>query len=297
MKLVSFDDNRVGLLDQRGVVDITDVLPGVRPGAGCSPMRALIEDFAGLRQAVDSAAAARDPIDLARVTLHAPLCDPTKILAAPINYTDHMVEMQSAAYVGRLGFFLKAPSSLLDPGGVVQLPYSDRRFDQEGELAVVIGRRAKNVPEASALGVVFGYTGLLDITMRGGEDRSTRKSFDTFTPLGPCIVTRDECPNPDELDLTCRVNNAVRQHANTKSLIWSVAKLVSYCSSVTTLLPGDIITTGTPAGVGPIGDGDTIELELGAIGTLRVSVANEHAATCPTGGERPVEGPRGKGAR
>ena len=118
-----------------------------------------------------------------------PVADPSKIIAAPVNYRDHQAEMNVDTQVGALGFFLKAPSSLLDPGGTIQLPYHDRRFDQEGELALVIGRIARQVSEQDALSCVFGYTGLLDITMRGGEDRSARKSFDTFTPMGPVLVT------------------------------------------------------------------------------------------------------------
>ena len=116
---------------------------------------------------------------------------PSKIIAAPVNYRDHQAEMSTDSQVGALGFFLKAPSSLLDPGGTIQLPYHDRRFDQEGELALVIGRTTRQVSEQDALSCVFGYTGLLDITMRGGEDRSTRKSFDTFTPMGPVLSAAD----------------------------------------------------------------------------------------------------------
>ena len=119
--------------------------------------------------------------------------DPTKIVAAPVNYLDHQAEMNEAYHIDALGVFLKAP--VLGPrrtGQTIRLPYTDRRFDQEGELALVIGRRARDVAVADALDHVAGYTCLLDITMRGGEDRSTRKSFDTFTPVGPYLVTPDE---------------------------------------------------------------------------------------------------------
>ena len=135
-------------------------------------------------------------IPLRDVRLRVPVADPSKIIAAPVNYRDHQAEMSTDSQVGALGFFLKAPSSLLDPGGTIQLPYHDRRFDQEGELALVIGRTARQVSVQDALSCVFGYTGLLDITMRGGEDRSTRKSFDTFTPMGPVLSTADEFGDP-----------------------------------------------------------------------------------------------------
>jgi 2-keto-4-pentenoate hydratase/2-oxohepta-3-ene-1,7-dioic acid hydratase in catechol pathway len=167
----------------------------------------------------------------------------------------------------------------------VRLPYHDRRFDQEGELAVVIGRTASKVSAAEALSYVFGYTGLLDITMRGGEDRSIRKSFDTFTPIGPWIVTADEIPDPGTLDLNCSVSGQLRQKANTSDLIWGVAEFVAYASSVLTLEPGDVVTTGTPAGVGPIEHNDDIELDIAHIGRLTVKVSAKDAVACPTLGK------------
>jgi 2-keto-4-pentenoate hydratase/2-oxohepta-3-ene-1,7-dioic acid hydratase in catechol pathway len=224
-------------------------------------------------------------IPLRDVRLRVPVADPSKIIAAPVNYRDHQAEMSTDTQVGALGFFLKAPSSLLDPGGTIQLPYHDRRFDQEGELALVIGRTARQVGEQDALSYVFGYTGLLDITMRGGEDRSTRKSFDTFTPMGPVLSTADEFGDPDDVELRCWVSGDLRQQASTRDLIWGVARLVSYASSVTTLYPGDVITTGTPAGVGPLIAGDTIRLELSGLGLdLTAQVAADNTIASPTSG-------------
>jgi 2-keto-4-pentenoate hydratase/2-oxohepta-3-ene-1,7-dioic acid hydratase in catechol pathway len=211
-----------------------------------------------------------------------------------VNYRDHQAEMNADAQVGALGFFLKAPSSLLDPGGTIQLPYHDRRFDHEGELALVIGRTARHVSEHDALSYVFGYTGLLDITMRGGEDRSVRKSFETFTPMGPVLVTADEFGDPGQAELRCWVSGELRQQAGTRDLIWGVARLVSYASSVTTLHPGDVITTGTPAGVGPLAAGDTVRLELSGLGLdLQVQVAADNTIASPTSGRdrRPVPPP------
>jgi 2-keto-4-pentenoate hydratase/2-oxohepta-3-ene-1,7-dioic acid hydratase in catechol pathway len=224
-------------------------------------------------------------IPLSELRLRVPVTDPSKIIAAPVNYLDHQAEMNVESQVGALGFFLKAPSSLLDPGGTIQLPYHDRRFDQEGELALVIGRAARRVSEQDALKYVFGYTGLLDITMRGGEDRSTRKSFETFTPMGPVLVTADEFGDPSDVELRCWVNGELRQQASTRDLIWNVARLVSYASWVTTLFPGDVITTGTPAGVGPITAGDTVRLELSGLGAdLMARVAADATITAPTSG-------------
>ena len=193
-----------------------------------------------------------------------------------MNYLDHQAEMSVSSQISSLGLFLKSPSSILDPDGTIQLPYFDRRFDQEGELAVIIGRRAARIREQDARSHVFGFTALLDITMRGGEDRSTRKSFATFTPMGPWIVTADEFGDADAADVRCWVNGKLRQHANTRDLIWGIDKLVAYASWVSPLEPGDVLSTGTPAGVGPLADGDIVELEIAGMGgRLRVAVSAE----------------------
>ena len=270
MRLVSYGADQAGCLAGDHVV----------PLAGT--MRDVIARWAGGGL---TAPDRQDGIPLHDVRLRVPVAAPSKIIAAPVNYRDHQAEMSVDTQVGALGFFLKAPSSLLDPGGTIQLPYHDRRFDQEGELALVIGRTARRVSEADALSYVFGYTGLLDITMRGGEDRSLRKSFDTFTPMGPVLVTADEFGDPDDVELRCWVAGDLRQKATTRDLIWGVARLVSYASSVATLCPGDVITTGTPAGVGPLRDGDTIRLELSGLGLdLTARVAADAATASPTTG-------------
>jgi 2-keto-4-pentenoate hydratase/2-oxohepta-3-ene-1,7-dioic acid hydratase in catechol pathway len=271
MRLVSYDDSRAGYLAGDQVIPL--------------PARTM-RDVLAAWQAGELAVPDREAgIPLRDVRLRVPVADPSKIIAAPVNYRDHQAEMSSASQVGALGFFLKAPSSLLDPGGTIQLPYHDRRFDQEGELALVIGRTARHVSEQEALSCVFGYTGLLDITMRGGEDRSTRKSFETFTPIGPVLVTADEFGDPGDVELRCWVSGTLRQKASTADLIWGVARLVSYASSVTTLYPGDVISTGTPAGVGPLVAGDTVRLELSGLGLdLVAQVAADNAIASPTSG-------------
>jgi 2-keto-4-pentenoate hydratase/2-oxohepta-3-ene-1,7-dioic acid hydratase in catechol pathway len=218
-----------------------------------------------------------DPAGLA-----APIPLPGAVIAAPVNYVDHKNEMSSATDIRSLGVFLKARSSVTGPHSTVVLPYTDRRFDQEGELGVVIGRVTKDVPVEAALECVFGYTCLLDITMRGGEDRSTRKSFRTFCPIGPWITTADEIADPGALTLSCSVSGVERQKALTSDLIWSIPELIAYTSSVMTLYPGDVIASGTPEGVGPLNGGDTIEVSIEGIGTLAVSVSDEGATACPT---------------
>jgi 2-keto-4-pentenoate hydratase/2-oxohepta-3-ene-1,7-dioic acid hydratase in catechol pathway len=264
--------------DQK-ISDVTDLLPA---GDG-SPMRRLITAV-GSGADLETLVSRAPVVDAASIALLPVVPDPSKIVAAPVNYHNHQIEMNEASHIDSLGVFLKAPSSVLGDGGVVRLPYTDRRFDQEGEFAAVIGRRARDVPEAEALEYVFGYTCLLDMTMRGGEDRSVRKSFDTFTPVGPTIVARQDVPSIDELELRLWVNGSLRQRADLKDLIWGVSKLISYVSTVMTLHPGDIVTTGTPEGVGTVHDGDRIEVEVTGLDRLTVSVSEEGAGLCPTRG-------------
>jgi 2-keto-4-pentenoate hydratase/2-oxohepta-3-ene-1,7-dioic acid hydratase in catechol pathway len=287
MRLVTFEGDRIGKVVGDSIVDLSALVPG----AGTDPMIRLIERWETLRAEAEQLAGPALPLDSAR--LEAPVPRPGKVIAAPVNYANHKEEMKQVGDVSHLGFFLKAPSSVLRPGGTIQLPYTDRRFDNEGELALVIGRRCRHVSEAEALEVVFGYTCLLDITMRGGEDRSTRKSFDTFTPFGPWLVTPDEFGDPTDAELTCSVNGQLRQKANTGELIWGVAKLIAYYSSVMTLEPGDVISTGTPAGVAPIEAGDEVVAAVSGIGALTVGVAADYAGTCPTlgAGSGPVPPP------
>ncbi len=171
-----------------------------------------------------------------------------------------------------MGFFPKAPSSIIGLGEAIRLPFADRRTDHEAELAVVMGRTTRSVSEQDALDYVFGYTCLLDITVRGKEDRGLRKSFDTFTPIGPWVTTRDEVPDPNDLALECRINGEVRQKDTTRSMTMPVRPLIAWISSVMTLLPGDVIATGTPAGVGPLQPGDRIEVTIERLGTLAVTV-------------------------
>lgn len=222
----------------------------------------------------------------------APLPLPGKIVGAPANYREHVAEMNTPTTIVEWGMFLKASTSVIGPGGVVQLPYTDVRTDQEGELAVVIGRTARNVDRRKALDYVFGYTCLLDITVRSTEDRSTRKSFETFTPLGPYVVTADEFGNPDDVRLRCWVNDELRQDCLTERFIFDVERIIEYASAVMTLHPGDVIATGTPAGVGPIAAGDGIAVEIERLGRLEVTVAADSAVpyeqrpgVCPAKGD------------
>ncbi|MBQ9053042.1 fumarylacetoacetate hydrolase family protein [Rhodococcus sp. (in: high G+C Gram-positive bacteria)] len=269
MRFVVFSEGRLGLVDDDVVIDVTSLVP--TPIGPAGPLHRLIETEA-IREWSEAQLRGLPRQPLSVVTLCAPLPRPPKVIGAPVNYLDHKAEMSEIHSIEDLGVFLKASSSVIGPNDQVRLPYEDVRTDQEGELTVVIGKTARDVDVDSALDYVFGYTCGLDMTVRSTEDRSTRKSFDTFTPLGPIVVTADELGDPGALDLETRVNGAVRQRTSTKDLIFGVRELVAYTSSVMTLWPGDVILTGTPAGVGPVGDGDVIEVEIEGIGTLSVSV-------------------------
>jgi 2-keto-4-pentenoate hydratase/2-oxohepta-3-ene-1,7-dioic acid hydratase in catechol pathway len=214
-----------------GVRDLSDLLSS--PHTAVDPFVQIIEIIDDLNPGVIVA----QPLIKDQPAFASLVPRPGKIVAAPVNYNDHQEEMKTAGDVSALGFLLKSPTSVLAHGGTVRLPYTDRRFDQEGELTLVIKKRARNSDPDDFLEYVAGFTCLLDITMRGGEDRSTRKSFDTFTPVGPYLVTPDEVGRLDDLTLRCSVNGVLRQDADISELIWGVPRFLGYASSVTTLGP------------------------------------------------------------
>jgi 2,4-didehydro-3-deoxy-L-rhamnonate hydrolase len=159
------------------------------------------------------------------------------------------------------------------PSEGLKIHFPDRRTDHEGELIAVIGKAGKNIPYERALEYVAGYTLGLDMTLRGAEDRSLRKSIDSYAVIGPWFVTADEIPDPDNVRIWLDVNGVRRQDSSTKYMIFDTRKLISYASRFYTLLPGDIIMTGTPEGVAPVVAGDLIELTVPEVGTLRVKVS------------------------
>ncbi len=279
MRLASTVDARLVVVAGDRLVDVTEALgiPVGRAAGPGGPLLALLErgDAEQALAALDLAALPTLPADGAR--LAAPITRPGKVVGAPVNYVDHKVEMHEQRTIADYGVFLKASTSVIGPGDDIRLPYLDVRTDQEGELGVVIGRTATRVPAERALEHVFGFVPLLDITVRSGEDRSTRKSFDTFTPLGPWVTTADEVGDPGDLRLRCWVGGELRQDVSTAELIFDVAELVAYASHVMTLHPGDVIATGTPAGVGPIAAGQRVAVEIERLGRLEVGVTDEGA--------------------
>lgn len=207
--------------------------------------------------------------------LLAPITRPSKIVALGRNYQAHADETGFTAPEEPL-FFAKAPSSIIGPGADIVYPVMVTRLDPEIELGVVIGRRAKDVPEDRAMDHVAGYTIVNDVTARAMQFRDIEehkpwfraKSFDTFTPLGPYLVLKDEIPDPHDLRITLRVNGQARQDALTAHCIFRVPEIVHYICTFMTLEPGDLIATGTPGGIAPIERGDLIECTITGLGTL-----------------------------
>ncbi|AQH02927.1 2-hydroxyhepta-2,4-diene-1,7-dioate isomerase [Burkholderia sp. KK1] len=282
MKLCRFDDNRLGVVSGDDVHDVTDVLAKLPAQHYPYPMfDALIASLPDLRGEIERLARNARAIPLAACRLLSPLANPGKIVAAPVNYQKHLQEVRKDANlhhgnmineIERAGLFLKATSSLVGQSEGVRLVHADRRNDHEVELAVVIGRRAKNVSRETALSYVAGYCIGLDITIRGPEERSFRKSPDSYTVLGPWLVTADELPDPSALDLSIDVGDEARQRSNTSDLILDVPALIAFASSFYTLNPGDVLLTGTPEGVGSIQPGDTMKATIEQIGTMQVAV-------------------------
>lgn len=282
MRICRFNDNRLGIVDGDVVRDVTEVL-ALLPQSGYPFPRhdVLIENLDKIRRAAAELAPRAKAIPLKDVALLSPVANPGKIVSAPVNYQKHLAEVlgdaeihndNQIAHIQRAGLFLKATSSLVGASDGVALRKRDRRNDHEVELAIIIGKTASNVSRADALKYIAGYTIGLDITIRGPEERSLRKSPDTYTVLGPWIVTSDELTDPSALDFSISVNGQIRQKANTRELILDVPALIEFATAFYTLQPGDVIITGTPEGVASIQPGDTMVAEFQGIGEMTVAV-------------------------
>lgn len=285
MRLCIFDSDRIGCVVDNAVVDVTgvyDLLP--RPQWPYPKSDWVVEKFNEIKVELALSVANGQRIPLADVRLKSPIANPGKIIGAPINYRDHILEANADPEINngktyteldKFGLFLKANSSMIGCSDEIQIPFEARRTDHEIELAVVIGREAKRVSRADALDHVFGYCIGLDMTVRGPEFPGFRKSADTFSVLGPWVVTADEIVDPNSLEFSIAVNGEVRQRSSTRYLIFNVQRLIEYASAMYTLHPGDVIMTGTPAGVGPVTYGDTLEATIDGIGSMLVRVERQ----------------------
>jgi 2-keto-4-pentenoate hydratase/2-oxohepta-3-ene-1,7-dioic acid hydratase in catechol pathway len=291
MKLVSFDSGRIGMVVGGRVVDVSDLVsvePGSWPPVG---MVRFVADFPVLGPALQEAIRTRASRALEEVRLEAPVQWPNKIIAFPANYHAHIDEMKSATGSGVIskfkasgqGFFLKANSSLSGPAdGIVLPPLAGREIHHECELGIIIGKRGRGIAPEDSRDYVFGFTCLLDMVVRGKEERVMRKSYDTFCPIGPWITTADEIADFDNISMRLLVNGEERQSAVTRDLIVNIPDMLAMASAVMTLEPGDIIATGTPAGVGPVKEGDVVEIVIDGVGSMKLPV------TRGTVGDHPV---------
>jgi 2-keto-4-pentenoate hydratase/2-oxohepta-3-ene-1,7-dioic acid hydratase in catechol pathway len=287
VRLALFDEFRLGMVSGDEITDVSAALPV----HDADPLtagwwRALCRDFPALRPGLEAAGAAGTAVKLADVRLRAPALNPSKIIACASNYREHVAEMHDVQRrtLGRVedwmmnfDVFLKAPSAISGPADDIVLPRrvldAGQEIHHEAELVIVIGAGGKDIPADAAPQHVLGYTIGLDITVRGAADRSRRKSYDTFAPLGPWVTTADEVGDPAALQIDLvRNGDDHRQHSRTRDLITPVAAIVSYASQAMTLLPGDLIFTGAPPGVGPIYAGDKLETTISRIGSMTVTV-------------------------
>jgi len=278
MRLISYDGGCLGaMVDEDSFVDITDIAehsPGAWPPTG---MVELVARFDALGPTIQAWIAAGPRRSLSSVRLECPIAWPNKVIAFPANYHAHIAEMKeglvSKFKASGQGFFLKANSSLSGPADPIVLPpIPGREVHHEAELAIIVGKGGRAISRADAMGHVFGYACLLDIVVRGQEERVMRKSYDSFCPLGPWITTADAVQAPDALQLSLRVNGVERQSANTRDLIVDIPAMIEMASAVMTLYPGDIIASGTPAGVAPIVSGDVLDLSIPSVGRMSVTV-------------------------
>jgi len=285
MKIASYDGGRIGAVIGDQIVEL-QAAPTDAAAWPPTAMLRFIADFDADRAAIEGRIASGPRRRLAEVRLETPVAWPNKVIAYPANYHEHIAEMKdglvSTFKASGQGFFLKANSSLSGPADPIMLPAVEgREIHHECELAIFIGKGGRDIAREDALDHIFGYACLVDVVIRGREERVMRKSFDSFCPVGPWITTADEIADPADIDLELLINGELRQKANTKALIVDIPEMIVMASSVMTLFPGDIIATGTPAGVAPIADGDTLNIRIAGVGEMQLSVLRGSAGAHP----------------
>jgi len=284
MKLCRFNDDRYGVVFGDRVADITEIAAPLLPkGAQERFSDPFFQQLDSIRKSLPEDLASLPSIPVAAAKFLCPVRNAGKVIAAPVNYRAHVREMQESSLgrghnfldIGSAGLFLKATSSLVGPAEGISLRFPERRTDYEVELVAVIGKKADRVSIREALSYVAGYCLGIDITLRGQEDRSFRKSIDSYSVVGPWITTADEPIDPDNVRISLRQNGELKQDASTSEMVYGVALLIEFAASYYTLYPGDVIFTGTPQGVGPIKTGDQLRAACRELGEMTVGV---HAA-------------------
>lgn len=282
MRLVLTSDDRIAVLRDGGIVDISTAFDDIPYRAAADRMPRVLAALADRRERVESLAASGTVEPLG--ALQAPAPRPTKLIAAFGNYREGTSRERQTQ-----DMFLESPDSVIGPGGTVVLPdHPATIFHHEAELALVIGSRAKDLPaDERALAALAGYTCAIDVSGRGiGRMPPSRmgKSFDTFTPLGPAIVTPDEVPDPQSLRVTLAVNGEPRQDYSTADMEYSVVEVLAFISGYMTLVPGDVILCGTNhQGLGALQDGDQVRMEIEGVGVLEVDVRDPQQREWPRG--------------
>src|SRR5579862_8748348 len=287
MKLCRYNDDRMGVVRGDLVHDVTDAQTEIRKSMPFAMKGdAVIAALPQWRERIERMADKATGKPIASVKLLPPVARPTKLTCAPTNYTAHIEEMAKASQqpgsqivrghsskILEAGMFLKANSALVGPSEGVPVRFPERRTDHEVELVMVIGKAGSDISQAKALDHVAGYCLGLDMTVRGREDRSFRKSVDGYAVLGPWMVTADEIKDPDAVPISLQVNGETRQSSNTSNLIYNCRRLIEFASEFYTLYPGDLLYTGTPEGVGPVKPGDVIVCRSApALGELTIKV-------------------------
>jgi 2,4-diketo-3-deoxy-L-fuconate hydrolase len=286
MRICRFDNDRLGVIRGDMVHDVSAAQDEIRKGARYDMKGdAVIAALPAWRERLEKMAASAPGKSLAQVKLLPPVARPSKLMAAPTNYRKHIEEMNHVAEahvggvrrfstdIGEAGIFLKANSALVGPSEGIPIRFPDKRNDHEIELVLIIGREGSRIPRDQALDYVAGYCLGLDMTVRGPQDRSFRKSCDGYAVLGPWMVTADEIADPDNVPLSLTVNGETRQDTNTSYLIYDIRRLIEFASEYYTLYPGDVYYTGTPEGVGPVKPGDRLVGRSAAVlGELQVDV-------------------------
>lgn len=282
MRICWFDESRLGLVEGAVVKDVTAALAALPPIRYPYPKGDLLIRYLDVvRREIERIKANAESFELADVKLLSPVASTSKIIGVPVNFANHMAEAKQQTgvfkqYDGGVedqGLFLKANSSLVGCGEGVAVRFPERQTHHEIELGVVIGRGGANIPVDDALSGVAGYAIALDMTLRGGEDRSFRKSPDSYSVLGPWLTTADEVGDPQNLAFELSVNGVVRQSANTRDMIMGIARQIAWASSFYTLYPGDVIMSGTSAGVGPVVPGDVMTCWIESVGAMSVRVS------------------------
>src|ERR1700733_2523917 len=286
MKLCRYDDDRMGVVRGDLVHDVTEAQTEIRKAAPYAMKGdAVVAALPQWRERIERRADNAPGKPIAQVKLLPPVARPTKLTCAPTNYQAHIAEMEKASAqpgsqivrsqsskILEAGMFLKANSALIGPSEGIPIRFPDRRNDHEVELVMVIGKTGSDIPQSKALDYVACYALGLDMTVRGPEDRSFRKSIDGYAVLGPWMVTADEIPNPDDVTVTLELNNELKQTADPKDLIYDVGRLIEFASSFYTLYPGDVYYTGTPQGVSPVKPGDVLRVKSAPVGAFEIKV-------------------------